>query len=164
MTKGAKAYLGFITLCGLALLGYAGYQYILSINLADLGLEIQQMVCLIVLCVCCSSLPIVISSKQQALDISVISILAAVVVKGPYAAMVVYFISSLFVVKKLNNKHHHILNTPFSKTAFKTSNLMIAIFVTCVLLFGNTGFVGELLPHVILPSALFTVFTFLLNS
>ncbi len=164
MTKGAKAYLGFITLCGLALLGYAGYQYITSINPANLGLEIQQMVCLIVLCICCSSLPIVITSKQQALDISVISILAAVVVKGPYAAMVVYFISSLFVVKKLNNKHQHILNTPFIKTAFNTANLMIAIFVPGVLVFGNTGFVGELLPHVILPSAAFTILTFLLNS
>lgn len=164
MTKGAKAYLGLISLTGLALLGYAGYQYILSVNQADLWLEFQQMICLIILCVCCCSLPIVISAKQQALDISVISILAAVIVKGPYAAMVIYFISSLFVVKKLNNKYHHILNIPFIKTTFNTANLMIAIFVPGILVFGNTGFQGELLPRVILPAGLFTVLTFLLNS
>ena len=132
-----------------ALLGYASYQYFISIDPANLGLEIQQMVCLIILCVLCSSLPIVVSPKQQALDISIISILAAVVVKGPYAAMVVYFISSLFVVKKLDNKHQHVLNTPIEKTAFNTANLMIAIFVPGVLFFGDSGFHGELLPNVI---------------
>lgn len=165
MSKGAKAYLSFISLSGLALLVYAGYQYFTSIDVTNLGLEIQQMICLIILCVCCCSLPIMISTKQQALlDISIISILAAVIVKGPFAAMVIYFISSLFVVKKLNNKHQHIFNTPFVKTAFNTANLMISIFVPGVLLFGNTGFQGELLPFVVLPAALFTILTFLLNS
>jgi len=164
LTKGAKAYLFFIITCGIALLGYAGYQYFISIDPSSLGLEIQQMICLIILCVCCSSLPIVISPKQQALDISIISILAAVVVKGPFAAMLVYFISSLFVVKKLDNKHHHILNTSIAKTAFNTSNLMIAIFVPGILLFGNSGFQGELLPNVIIPAALFTALAFLTNS
>jgi putative nucleotidyltransferase with HDIG domain len=164
MSKGAKAYLGVISLSGLALLVYAGYQYFSMIDISKLGLEIQQMICLIILCVCCSSLPIVISPKQQALDISIISILAAAVVKGPYAAMVVYFISSLFVVKKLDNKHHHILNTPIEKTAFNTANLMIAIYVPGILFFGHTGFRGELLPNVILPAALFTALAFLINS
>ncbi|MBN1777891.1 MAG: HD-GYP domain-containing protein [Clostridiales bacterium] len=166
MTKGAKAYLSVITICGLALLGYAGYRYFLSLDIANIGLEIQQMVCLIVLCVCCGSLPIVISAKQQGqgLDITIISILAAVIVKGTYAAMVVYFISSLFVVRKVRNKHNHILNTPIYKTAFNTANQMIAIFVPGALLIGDNGFVGELLPNVILPSALYTAIAFLLSS
>jgi len=164
MTKGAKAYLTFISLCGAALLGYAGYQYFTNIDLANWALELQQMVCLIVLCVLCSSLPIVVSPKQQALDISIISILAAIVVKGTYAAMIVYFISSLFVVKKLDNKHQHVLNTPFIKTAFNTANLMIAIYIPGILIFGESGFQGELLPNVILPAALYTAMTFLINS
>ncbi len=164
MTKGVKAYLGFITLCGMALLGYAGYRYAMSIDMANIALEVQQMICLIILCVCCGSLPIVISRKQQGLDITIISILAAVIIKGTYAAMVVYFISSLFVVRKVQNNHQHILNTPFYKTAFNTSNLMIAIFVPGVLLFGDTGYVGELLPNAALPAAIFTTVTFLLNS
>ena len=164
MTKGVKAYLGFITLCGTALLGYAGYRYAMSIDMTNIALEVQQMVCLIILCVCCGSLPIVISRKQQGLDITIISILAAVLIKGTYAAMVVYFISSLFVVRKVQNNHQHILNTPFYKTAFNTSNLMIAIFVPGVLLFGDTGYVGELLPNAALPAAIFTTLTFLLNS
>ncbi|HPJ03024.1 MAG TPA: HD-GYP domain-containing protein [Candidatus Limiplasma sp.] len=164
MTKGAKAYLGFITLCGLALLGYAGYRYFMSLDMTNLALEIQQMICLIVLCICCGSLPIVISRKQQGLDITIISILAAVIVKGTYAAMVVYFISSVFTVRKVQNKHQHILNTPLHKTAFNTANQMIAIFVPGVLLFGDGGFAGELLPNVILPSALYTAAAFLLSS
>ena len=164
MTKGAKAYFSFVTLCGLALLGYAGYQYVISIDMANIGLEIQQMICLIILCVCCSSLPIIISPKQQALDIAIISILAAVIVKGPYAAMVICFISSLFVVRKLKNQHQHILNTPFIKTAFNTANLMLAIYVPGILFFGETGFVGEMLPNVLFPSVLFTILTFVMNS
>ena len=164
MTRGAKAYLGFIILSGIALLAYAGYRYALSFDVANIGLEIQQMICLIILCVCCGSLPIVISAKQQGLDITIISILAAVIVKGPYAAMIVYFISSLFVVRKVKNSHQYILNTPLYKTAFNTANLMIAIFVPGVLLFGENGFVGEMLPNAALPSAAFTTITFLLNS
>ena len=164
MTRGAKIYFSVITLSGLALLGYAGYQYFSSIDMANLWLEIQQMVCLIVLCVLCSSLPIVISVKQQTLDVSIISVLAAVVVKGPYAAMVIYFISSLFVIKKINHKYCHILNTPFEKTALNTANLMIAIYIPGFLLFGNTGFQGVMLPRVLLPAALFTVGAFLINS
>ena len=65
MSKGAKAYLGLITMSGFALLVYAGYQYFLSVDPTNLWLEIQQMVCLIILCVCCSSLPIVISPKHR---------------------------------------------------------------------------------------------------
>jgi len=166
MAKGTKAYISFITLCGVVLLGYAGYRYFLSLDMANIGLEIQQMICLIVLCVCCGSLPIVISPKQQnqGLDITIISILAAVIVKGPYAAMVVYFISSLFVVRKVKKTHHHIFNTPLYKTVFNTSNLMIAIFVPGIMLFGDTGFVGELLPNAALPAAAFTTLAFLLNS
>lgn len=164
MSKGAKAYLGLITLCGFALLGYAGYQYFVSVDPANLWLEIQQMVCLIILCFCCCSLPIVIAPKLQALDISVIAILAAVIVKGPFAAMLIYFISSLFVVKKLNNTYQHVLNTPFIKTAFNTANLMIAIYVPGILFFGKTGFHGEMLPNVVFPAALFTILTFLFNS
>ncbi len=165
MTKGTKAYISFITLCGLALLGYAGYRYFLSLATVDIGLEIQQMICLIVLCVCCGSLPIVLSAKQQqGLDTTIISILAATIVKGPYAAMVIYFISSLFVVRKVKNKHQTIFNTPLYKTLFNTSNLMIAIFVPGILFFGDQGFVGELLPNAALPAAAFTMITFILNS
>ena len=145
MTKGTKAYISFITLCGLALLGYASYRYFLSLETVDIGLEIQQMICLIVLCVCCGSLPIVSfrkgSSRGLIRQLSAFWLLR--LSRGPYAAMVIYFISSLFVVRKVKNKHQTIFNTPLYKTLFNTSNLMIAIFVPGILVFGDTGFRGR---------------------
>lgn len=165
MTKGAKAYTAFITLIGFALFGYAIYQYVISVDTQNISMEIQQMVCLLFLCVCCCSLPIQLSTSRQALEISVISIVATVVAKGPYAAMIIYMISSLFVVKKINGKHQHILNTPVVKTIFNNANLMIAIYVPGILLFGEYGYQGTaLLPGAIVPAALFTIGAFFINS
>ena len=145
---------------------YAFYSYIGNLNHQNLPLEIQQMICLIILCVLCRSLPIHYGDGQQALDVSVVSILAAVITKGPFAAMCVYLISSLFTVEydKGTKTYLHLYNTSFLKSAFNNSNLMISILVPSLLFIAAGGTPGKAtLPSVIWPAFLFTSFAFLLN-
>jgi putative nucleotidyltransferase with HDIG domain len=132
-----------------------------------MSLEIQQMICLVLLCVLCRSLPIYIGDGRQALDVSVVSILAAVITKGPFAAMCVYLISSLFTVDydKETKVYHHLYNTSFFKSAFNNSNLMISIMVPGLLFFAAGGTPGNAtLPGVIWPALLFSICTFLMNG
>lgn len=160
-------YTYFIIVIGCVLAVYAFYTYFSNINHANLSLEIQQMVCLIILCVLCRSLPIYVGDGRQALDVSVVSILAAVITKGPFAAMCVYLISSLFTVDfdKETKIYHHLYNTSFLKSAFNNSNLMISILVPGLLFFAAGGIPGHAsLPGVIWPALLFSICTFLMNG
>lgn len=146
---------------------YSFYMYIKGLYNVNLSLEIQQMVCLVILCVLCRSLPIYIGDGRQALDVSVVSILATVITKGPYAAMAVYLVSSLFAIDydKETKTYHHIYNTPIIKTAFNNSNLMISIFVPGFLFLAAGGVPGfPTLPNILWPSLLFSLCTFLMNS
>ena len=166
-TKKASFYAYFIITVGILLSIYAFYTYIVNVNHENLALEIQQMICLIILCALCRSLPIYIGDGQQGLDVSVVSILAAVITKGPYAAMCVYLVSSLFTIEynKATKTYHHLYNTPFIKSAFNNSNLTIAIFVSGLLFQLAGGVPGTpVLPQVLLPSLLFSSFAFLINS
>ncbi len=100
------------------------------------------------------------------MDVSVVSILAAVITKGPFAAMCVYLISSLFTVEydKGTKTYLHLYNTSFLKSAFNNSNLMISILVPSLLFIAAGGTPGKAtLPSVIWPAFLFTSFAFLLN-
>ncbi len=165
-SKKAKVYSYFIILIGFVLAVYAFYRYISGVNPQNLALEIQQMICLIILCVLCRSLPINIGDGQHALDVSVVSILAAVIAKGPYAAMCVYLISSLFSVDydKEAKTYHHLYNTSFYKSAFNNSNLMISILIPSLLYRLAGGTPGSAaLPGVIWPTFLFSISTFFIN-
>jgi putative nucleotidyltransferase with HDIG domain len=165
-SKRAKLYASFIIVIGFLLAIYAFYFYIKNVNHENLALEIQQMICLVILCVLCRSLPIYYGDGQQALDVSVVSILAAVITKGPYAAMCVYLISSLFTVDfdKETKIYHHLYNTSFFKSAFNNSNLMISILIPSLLFFAAGGTPGMAsLPDVILPALLFSSCAFLTN-
>ncbi len=166
MTKKARLYAYFVIIIGFSLAAYAFYAYIKNVNHQHLSLEIQQMICLIILCVLCRSLPIYFGDAQQGLDVSVVSILAAVITKGPYAAMCIYLVSSLFTIEynKDTKTYHHLYNTPFIKSAFNNSNLMISILVPGLLFFAAGGTPGKAaLPSVIWPALLFSSCAFLTN-
>lgn len=166
MSKKAKLYTSFISIIGFALAIYAFYTYITNVDLKNMSLEIQQMVCLIILCVLCRSLPIYVGDGHQALDVSVVSILAAVIAKGPYAAMCVYLISSLFTFDYDKEKkiYHHLYNTPFLKSAFNNSNLMISILLPGLLFTAAGGSPQTAtLPGILWPTILFSSCTFLIN-
>ena len=165
-TRKARVYAYFIIIIGFSLAIYAFYAYIKSINPQHLSLEIQQMVCLVILCVLCRSLPIYFGDAQQGLDVSIVSIVAAVITKGPYAAMCVYLISSLFAIEynKGPKTYHHLYNTPVIKSAFNNGDLMISILLPGLLFFAAGGTPGKAsLPGIIWPALLFSSFAFLTN-
>ncbi len=166
LSKKAKFYTSTVIVIGFLLAVWAFYTYIGTLDSKNLSIEIQQMACLIILCVLCRSMPIYFGDGQQALDVSVVSILAAVITKGPYAAMCVYLVSSLFTIDydKESKKYHHLYNTTFYKSAFNNSNLMISILLPGFLFTIAGGTPGEaILPGVIWPALLFTASSFLIN-
>jgi putative nucleotidyltransferase with HDIG domain len=166
-SKRAKLYTGLIIFAGLLLIPYSFYLYFTHLDYSKFSLEMQQIACLIILCVLCRSLPIYIGDGRQALDVSVISIMAAVLTKGPYAAVVVYLISSLFTVDydKETKGYHHLFNTPLVKTLFNNSNLSVSIILSGLLFQLTGGIPGSLaLPQILWPALVFSLFAFLISS
>lgn len=168
MTSRAKWYTGAVILLGAILAPYAFYRYISSlVTVADLVLELQQVICLIILCTLCRSLPIMVGNGRQALDISVVSILATVAYKGTYAAVVVFLLSSLFTLDydKESKSCHHLYNTPPVKSAFNNANLSLSIWAAGSLFTWAGGVPGQpALPYVVIPCLLFTLCAFLMNG
>lgn len=167
MRPQAKAYVGVVAAAGLAGFALSVYRYASAFPVDAVSLEVQQMVCLTVLCALCRSLPIYIGDGKQALDVSVVSVLAAVIAKGPHAAVVVYVLSSLFAFDhdKATHKTHTLWNTSPVKTLFNNANLTLAILLPGMLFARSGGISGvSALPDVLLPSLLFSVGTFLING
>ena len=167
MTARAKWYARLVIALGAIIGFYSCLAYVRSVDVQNLSMEIQQMACLVVLCALCRSLPIIVGDGRQQLDVSVVSIFAAVAIKGPYAAAVVYLVSSFFTIErdKETKTYRTIYNTPFIKTAFNTSNLVISIIAAgrLYLLTGGTPG-GMVMPGQLLPCLVYSVSTFLVNS
>lgn len=166
MKKPARIYMGLIIAVGAALLPYCIFRYVSGLDGIDLTNEIPQMLCLIAICAVCRSTPIFISSTQ-ALDVSILATLTAVLMRGPYAAMIVYAASSLISVgtDPDTGVHQHIYNTPIRKTAFNMSNLLISIWIPGLLVKATGHVPGTFtMPFVIWPMFVFTALSFLING
>lgn len=167
MTARAKSYAWFIILVGATVGAYCFINYVRSINMAELSMELQQMVCLIVMCSLCRSLPIIIGNGQQQLDVSVVCIFATVAIKGPSAAVIVSLISAFFTIEhdKEAKVYRTIYNTPFIKSAFNNSNFAIAILGAGMLFLVSGGNPGQFtMPDQLLPCLIYSISTFLINS
>lgn len=164
MNRKSRAYVAGVSLLGLATIAVCVSHYVRSLIGVPFGEYGARMIFFIVLCATCRSFPVSIR-KEQALDLSVISILAAFLCDGMEAAMVVYLISSLFTFERdENGVYHSIYNTSLAKTVFNTSDIVIAILLpglVCRLLPWSPGEV--IMPNVILPAVLFSLLTFVVN-
>lgn len=169
MKRAATRYIDAVILIGILLLPYCVYRYALQLTPLSgdaLRTEWLQMGCLLVICSVCRSTPVYIST-HHALDVSILAIITAVLLKGPYAATLTYVASSFltFEFDMASGQHINIYNTPWRKGAFNNANLMISILLPglCLRLIGHTpGDIG--LPWVLMPMLLFTALSFLLNS
>lgn len=167
MTARAKSYAWFIIALGTALACYCAFEYVHSINMDALSMELQQMICLVIMCALCRSLPIVIGNGHQQLDVSVVCIFATVAIKGPYAAVIVSIISAFFTIEhdKEANLYRTIYNTPFIKAAFNNCNFAISILGAGLLFLLSGGDPGHfVMPDQFLPCLIYSISTFLINA
>ncbi|MDL2206297.1 HD-GYP domain-containing protein [Eubacteriales bacterium OttesenSCG-928-N13] len=165
MTKSAKRFAYVLIILGTLGAIYSVHQYVLSLQGTSFWNELQIMICLVIMCTICRSLPIYIN-PNYALDVSILSIVAAVLVHGPYAAVVVSLISTLFSFSFDDDTHalHHLYNTSILKSAFNSANLVMAILLPGMLIVALGFEPGQLVfPHVLLSMVIFTLFTFLVN-
>ena len=97
-SRKAKFYTFLIMAIGFVLSIYVFYTYIINVNPANLALEIQQMICLTILCVLCPFIANLCWRRAAGIGCIGCEYTGCVITKGPYAAMCVYLISSLFTV------------------------------------------------------------------
>ena len=164
MTTKAKGYIAAVCLVGLVLA--AGCVHTFVHSLVGVAFESYGWRIIFLVCVCavCRSLPIVMAN-DQALDLSVIGILAAYLTDGTSAAVVVYLLASLFTFEReRDGSLRSIYTVSLVKTLFNTGDIVIAIVVPgllCRLLPWQAG--QTELPVVLLPTLVFSVFTFVVN-
>ncbi len=169
MKRAATRYTDVVILIGALLFPFCVYAYVqplLSLSSALLTSELLQMGCLLIICAVCRSTPIFLN-PHHAIDVSILAIITAVLLKGPCAAVVTYVMSSLVTVDydPSSGDRHHLYNIPIRKSAFNNANLIISILFPGMLL-GLMGHVpGDVrLPWVLVPMLVFTFTSFALNS
>jgi putative nucleotidyltransferase with HDIG domain len=171
-SKGRKffyyLYLTIFSAAGLGLAGFLIFEYVAgALVSAD---EIVQLAVLTLVLTLSRSLTLP-TRKGQGIDISMIIIYAALILKGIYVTAFIITVSTLFTVIKWDNKNvSHIFNTPISRTLFNNSNHIISVCLGWLVfvLAGNVPFDQAPDPYnvlgILLPSILFFFVTILINS
>ena len=162
MKKRAVAYVALISVLGMIGMAFCARQVWLDGRTAHLSV----LVSMLILCTLCRSLPIYMRS-DQAIDVSILSIVAICLYEGPAAAVVMYFLSSFFSVDKSagDGKTYTIYNIPLYKTIFNLANVSLAVLVPALVFRGLGITAGDLrFPQVILPTVIYAVGAFLINA
>jgi putative nucleotidyltransferase with HDIG domain len=130
------------------------------------GETIGRMITLTILCVLCRCLPLYIR-EDCTVDLSFLSILAAVLVLGPEAAVTMVFITTpLEIIPTEDGKgYYHILNTAPVKTFFNMGNRNISFYAGGLAYYAAGGVPGKIGLPSILPAILaFLLCALVLNS
>ena len=162
MKKRAVAYVTLISLLGLIGIAFCGRQIWLEGQLAHPSVLISMLI----LCTLCRSFPIYMRS-DQAIDVSILSIVAICLYMSPAAAVVMYVVSSFFSVDRSggDGKVYTIYNTPLYKTIFNLANVTLAVLVPAALCKGLGILLGDMrFPQVILPTMIYAVGAFGVNA
>ena len=162
MKKRAVAYVALISVLGMIGMAFCARQVWLDGRTAHLSV----LVSMLILCTLCRSLPIYMRT-DQAIDVSILSIVAICLYEGPAAAVVMYFLSSFFSVDKSagDGKTYTIYNIPLYKTIFNLANVSLAVLVPALVCRGLGITAGDLrFPQVILPTVIYAVGAFLINA
>lgn len=164
-----RGYIVMVITVGLAISVYSCWKYVLGLLATDnLLREILDILVLTAICALLRSLPVYIRN-DQALDLSIITLFASILLKGHSATVLVVLLSAFLVVEtnRAGDERHHMFNTPLYKTLFNNANLIISLTVG--------GFVYERLctlmnvtdlnaVQILLPSIGFLLPAFFLNA
>lgn len=166
MKTGTKIYASIIGLSGIVIAIYCIWQFFWisdSLSLTRLPVTIA----LTLISILCRCLPLQIREDCK-VDMSFISILAIILVSGPYAAVAITFLTTPFVLYPLESeakKIKHIFNTDPIKTLFNAGNLSITIFWAGLVFLATGGTPGRIeLPQALLPAALYIILSIVINS
>jgi len=146
---------------------YYCYNYFLPFFNGQAGIPIHMFIIPLVFCALCRSLPINVR-ENESLDLSVICELAIYLTQGPEAAVAVYMLSSFFTFEPVDNekKYQHLFAIGPRKVIFNISTVVLSIILPDLIIKAIVPWTyGDLsLPMVLLPTALFSVLTFVINA
>lgn len=167
LKKRALAYIGLVSVVGIPWGLVCCVRYLLPFFTGEALIAPHMFLIPLLICVLCRSMPIAVRDDEM-LDLSVISVLAMYLVQGAEAAVTVYMLSTLltFESAEKGKAPRHILRIGLQKVFFNDSTIVLSILLPDLVIRALTGWSpGALaLPGVILPTALFSLLTFLING
>lgn len=167
LKKRAIGYIGLVSAVGIPWGLVCCARYLMPFFTGNAAVELHMFLIPLLVCALCRCLPIEVREDEM-LDLSVISVLAMYLVQGAEAAVAVYMLSTLltFEASGQGKKPHHILNIGLQKVLFNDSTIVLSILLPDLVIRLLTGWApGNLsLPGVIVPTALFSLLTFLTNG
>lgn len=152
ISKKVLFYISMITVIAIALTLFISSQY------TFLGFNIT--IFWIVLAAISESLGIILPNGIG-LSVSFATHLACIIIGGPFLAIIVSASSCIFCVVKTQDGYSHILNTPFYKTIFNISELIISAGVAGLVYIYSGGIVGHFL---VLPTILAVIAYLFINN
>lgn len=169
MKKQATIYIALISVIGILLGLNCCWEYFVPFLKGESGIALHMLGIPLLICAVCRSLPINVRDDET-LDLSVISVLAVYLTQGAGAAVAIYMLSSFFTFEPVpgkQKKYHHLFSIGAQKVLFNDSTIILSILLPDLLLrLLMPGWApGDLsLPTVILPTALFSLLTFVTNG
>ncbi len=163
MKKSTLAYASTVSAIGIGLGIACSVAFFRAIG----GYSAMDIISLLMLLLICRCFPLYLRD-DCAIEMSFISILTIMLLKGPMTTAALVFLTTPFVVEPNPAKKHgvsHVFNTPVIKTLFNTSNLIITILCSGFvfnLLGGKTC--GVALPACVLPIFSYVVVSMLVNT
>jgi len=166
--KRATIYIALVSLIGILLGIGCCYEYLYPFISGEKEFAIHMFAIPLLVCVLCRSLPINVRDDET-LDLSVISVLAIYLTNGPAAAVTTYMIASLFTFEpshEAKRKYNHYFRIGFEKVLFNDSTIILSIIIPHLIIRLISGWnPGSLsMPAVLLPTALFSILTFVTNG
>lgn len=165
MRSAAKWYIVFFGAIGMAINCYYVWRLFFLHTILISPQKISIFISLTIIYWICCCLPLYVR-EDCTVDLSFISILAAVLTIGPGAAVVISLIAyPLSVAPSPDGKHyHHLFNTHPLKTLFNMSNHSISYAIGGLAFYATGWHVGDIsLPGVLLPSIGFIVLSMVSN-
>ena len=167
MKKRAIAYIGLVSAVGIPWGLVCCVRYLLPFFAGEALIAPHMFLIPLLVCVLCRCMPIAVREDEM-LDLSVISVLAMYLVQGAEAAVTVYMLSTLLTFEPTakGKPPRHILSIGLQKVLFNDSTIVLSILLPDLVIGALTGWIpGDLsLPGVILPTALFSLLTFVFNG
>lgn len=166
MSRRAKGYVALVSIIGVINVYFCCRNSLQIWQQEGLADGIWVFISMLALCTLCRSFPIYMRT-DQAIDVSVISIVAICLFRGPGIAVAMYFLSSFLSFDRTRGEGRCITlyNTPIYKTLFNLGNVALSILLPATLcnLLGIRP--GELdFPFVLVPTLIYSIGSFVINA
>ncbi len=170
-TKSAQrimwGYIALVIASGMSIGIFSCCKYVFGlVRMENCTWEIVDLVALTAMCALFRSMPVYIRN-DQAMDLSIITVFAAMILKGYEATVMTVILSSLFTFESDRNekKRQHMFRMPFYKTLFNYANLILSLTAGAFAFRALGGTPGDLdVVDILLPSLGFLLPAFFINA